>query len=256
VLQCLKYVEAKPRMPGASLAPLDVTVVPAVGGYSMQFDSTDTTGGLDVMLDAAHEIVRNVLLQDIGSGLLLHGASLRVGGSNVVLVGDKAAGKTTLCLKALASGIQVYGDEHVLISGSHLNTRPRTLRVKEGSIHVVTEMAAAIQECPYLVNWDDSRIYSMAPETSDVRWQLAPYSVDHFICLSPNHNGCSDLEQWSSDETFQMAMTQCFLPDEGRGLSLAALHTWIGKAKCWNLRLGNLDQAIGLLQQMAFDDVR
>lgn len=243
-------------MPGASLASIDVNVVPAPDGYCMRFDNTDTTGGVDVMLDAAHAIIRNVLLQDIGSGLLLHGASLRVAGSNIVLIGEKSAGKTTLSLKALSSGIQVYGDEHVLISASELNTRPRTLRVKEGSIHVVTEMAAAIQQCPALINWDGSRIYSMAPETSDVRWQLAPYSVDHFICLSPNHDGSSDLEQWSSDETFQMAMTQCFLPDEGRGLSLAALHTWIGKAKCWNLRLGNLDQAIGLLQQVAIDHVR
>ncbi len=243
-------------MPGASLTPLDVNVIPAADGYSIQFDTIETTGDLDVMLDAAHSIVRNVLLGDIGSGVLLHGASLRVGGSNVVLIGDKATGKTTLSLKALASGIQVYGDEHVLISGPQLNTRPRTLRVKEGSIHVVTEMAAAIQQCPFLINWDGSKIYSMAPETSDVTWQLAPYSVDHFICLKPNHDGSSDLEQSSSDETFQMAMTQCFLPDEGRGQSLAALHTTIGTAKCWNMRLGNLDQAIGMLQQMAIDHVK
>lgn len=234
-------------MPTVDLLPIEVIVSREGKNYSLKHGSVDVTGSINDILDATHAVIREILLAELGSGLLLHAASSCINNQNIVLFAEKGAGKTTLALKLLESGYTVYGDEHVFISKTNVFPRPRTLRVKQGSIAFVPDLAQLIEASPAYENWDGSMIYSVAPRTSDVSWQLVPFPVDHFIHLIANHGAQTELARTSTKEAFQVAMQQCFLPDSHKGAGLAALYEAVSRASCWEMEIGDIDQAVGLL---------
>ncbi len=241
-------------MSAVELAPIEIAISRDADKYCLSYGSIDVQGTPGDILEACHLAVREVLIAELGSGLLLHAASFRINNQNIVLFADKGAGKTTLSLKILEAGYQVYGDEHVFISKTRIFTRPRTMRVKQSSISFVPALASLVESSPGFENWDGSIIYSVPPETEKVAWELAPFSIDHFIHLSANHGGPTEFSKLSTDQTFQNAMTQCYLPENHQGVGLAALYQAASDAHCWQMNMGNMDQAVGFLKRLTRKD--
>ncbi len=250
----LQFVGATPDMPTADLIPIEVMVFREGNSYSLKHGSVDVTGSITDIVDASHALVREILLAELGSGLLLHAASFCVNDQNIVMFAEKCAGKTTLALKLLESGYTVFGDEHVVISRTNVFPRPRTLRVKQSSIALVPDLATFIEASPAYECWDGSTIYSVTPRTNAVSWQLAPFAVDHFIHLIANHGARTHLSQTGTKETFEVAMQQCFLPDSHRGAGLAALYEAVSRANCWQMKIGDIDEAVGFLRRIRSPD--
>lgn len=254
VYRSLQFVAATPDMPTIDLKAIEVPVSREGNRYNLKYGSVDVTGSINDTLDASHAVVREILLAELGSGLLLHAASFCVNGQNVVLFAEKGAGKTTLALKLLESGYTVFGDEHVYISNTNIFPRPRTLRVKQGSIAFVPDLAPLIEASPAYENRDGSMIYSVPPRTSAVTWQLAPFSADHFIHLTANHGARTEFSQTSTKGAFEVAMQQCFLPDSHKGARLAALFEAVSRANCWRMKIGDVDEAVGFLNRITSPD--
>ena len=128
------------------------------------------------------------------------------------------------------------------------------MRVKESSISLVPALADLVESSPGFENWDGSFIYSVPPKTEKVEWELAPFSIDHFIHLSANHGGPTEFSNVSTEQTFQNAMQQCYLPENHQGVGLAALYQAASRAHRWQMKMGNLDQAVGFLNRITRGD--
>ena len=199
----------------------------------------------------AHSIIRHFLLMEVSEGLLLHAASMNVCGQNILLVGEKSAGKTTLALSALSKGHQVFGDEHVFINDTCAMTRPRTLRIKETSIALLPTLEEKILNCRSFTNWDGSKLYSYEPSSDAFAWHLEPYDVDHLIHICPNHGGRSNLKNIDKNKIFPIAMEQSFLPPDNQGHAIACLWNVLGNATLWQLSVGNLEEAVNALKSLS-----
>lgn len=246
----LRFIDTRPAMPSTSLVPVDIAVRADDGQYRFSGPGIETSCSPDSLLDESHAIIRNALIDETRDGVLLHSASMRVGGQNIALFGEKGAGKTTLALKALSRGHAVFGDEHVFIDRSRTMTRPRTLRIKERSLALVPTLEKRIRRSPSFTNWDGSEIYSLAPEIDGSGWTLAPYTIDHLIYLQPNHDGSSEIGEMERHQIFQVAMEQTFLPPDRQGEALSHLWKALHQARSWRLAIGDLDQALTLLETL------
>lgn len=250
-LKCLAFVDTRPRMPSVDLREMEIAVRPSAGGYAIEAEGRRIACDAAGLLDAVHGLIRDILVRESAGGLLLHAASLRIGRSVIVLLGEKGAGKTTLALKALCSGIAVLGDEHVYLDGTVAMTRPRTLRVKEQSLALLPQTERIMGGAPSFVNWDGSRIFSLTPRTETVDWTLEPYRIDHIVHLRPNHGNPSTLTPIGLRQIYPVAMEQCFLPQATPGRALATLWEALRGCSAWQMELGELDEAIGALRRLA-----
>lgn len=246
----LRFIDTRPSMPSVRLVPVVIAIERSGGRYTLRGAGIDSACAPDDLLDASHAIIRDVLIEEVRNGVLLHAASMNIGGRNLALLGEKGAGKTTLALKALNAGHSVFGDEHVFIDGATAMTRPRTLRVKEGSLELVPDLKARIHRCPFFTNWDGQKIFSLAPPNLAVNWRLRPYTIDHVIHILPSHQGPSQLREIDWVRVFPLAMEQSFLPPDNQGAALALLVKTLQRARIWQLALGDLDQALSTLRAL------
>lgn len=249
--QCLQFVDTRPAMPATELSIVEIDVKAVDEGYSLSGPDILREGAYSDLLDMAHSIIRHFLLIEVTEGLLLHAASMNVCGQNILLVGEKSAGKTTLALSALGKGHQVFGDEHVFINDTCAMTRPRTLRIKETSIALLPELEEKILNCRSFTNWDGSELYSYEPSSDAFAWHLEPYDVDHLIHICPNHGGQSYLKNIDKNQMFPIAMEQSFLPPDNQGHAIACLWNVLGKAALWQLDVGDLETALNALKSLS-----
>ena len=249
--QCLKFIDTRPAMPATKLTIAEIVVEAVNGSYSLNGPNISRECDFADLLDTAHSIIRHFLLIEVNDGLLLHSASMNVCGQNILLIGEKSAGKTTLSLSALTKGHKVFGDEHVFINSDCAMTRPRTLRIKESSIALLPNLEARILKCRSFTNWDGSELYSFEPSSDAVEWCLEPYKADHILHIIPNHGGQSHLKNIDKNEIFPIAMEQSFLPPENQGHAIACLWKVINNAALWQLEVGDLETDMNALENLS-----
>ena len=247
----LAYIGADPEMPGTRLDSLEVNILDLGGGF-YDFGPPHPTGPGTArhMVERAHMYLRDRLGAEAVGAALLHGASLIIEGRRCLVVAEKGSGKTTLMLVALQQGLAIEADEHVAVFPDHVLARPRTLRIKAGSLAFAAEFRERILSSPAIHDWNGNAIYSFAPRTDRVDWRIRPGPADAVVVLEPNHAGLTCVDRMSREQAFSRLLTHAFLPSSGRAPALGNLHRLASAAQCWKLRLGNPDRAIWHLRQI------
>jgi hypothetical protein len=177
--------------------------------------------------------------------VIAHGLGEEVPGSPLILVfiGDKGSGKTTLSLHLLLSGFTMEGDEHVAVLAGGSLTRPRNLRIKEGSFAILPGLADLTAGAPSLPHPDGGRIYSVPPTVAGRPWRIEPSRITDLVFIEPNHGGHSAMRPASVDESFRRLMRNVLLPDHQPWAAVARLRTLVAGARRWKLSLGMLGNA-------------
>ena len=212
---------------------------------------TDTPGTSDHLLNRAHQILRDLLIAETAGCPVIHGASIVVNRKRLLLMAEKGVGKTTLSLKCLAAGLTVEGDEHIVVRSDEVVARARTLRVKQGSISVVPELAQQIQASPKIPEWNGDLIYSVAPRLAGQRWTIKPGRADVLLFLTANHGGLTSIKFLTANQAFGRIMQTTYLPENGRAAALGRLRMLVTGARCIEMRLGCLETAIWHLRQLS-----
>lgn len=245
------FARASPSMAEPSADLLDIAIEGIGPFYRMALpDHRVVEGSLEHLLSEFHQFLGGQLEREAGRYPILHAASVLRGDVRALIVGGKGNGKTTLALRMLAEGFEVEGDEHVAIRDGTVLVRPRTLRVKQPSLPLLGDMAAAIEASPAIEDWHDRLIYSVEPSAWGKPWRIAAGPAHLVIFLEANHGGSSILTDIGRDTAFQRLMDASYLPAEAAGGALALLRTAAVKARCVKLQLGDLDRALWHLQRV------
>ncbi len=155
-------------------------------------------------------------------------------------------------LRLLSEGYAIEGDEHFAIGAERSIVRPRTLRVKAGSLAFAPGLAAAIEASPKILFWDGAPLYSVSPAIAGRPWRIVPGKVESIVFLEANHGGLSRLKSIGVDEAMRRLMRETTLPPTGVGPAVARLRAMLLAANRHTLLLGDLERAIWQLSKTLF----
>ena len=250
--RAVEFARASPEMPGRSLSMVDLGVEHAGAFYRLKIPGDALyEGTLTHIVHRLHRYLFRLTFEEAGRCPLLHAASIVIDGKRVLLSADKGSGKSTLALRLLGDGVQVEGDENVVVFGSEIIARPRTLRIKQASLALLPEFRDRVLAAPSLTDWNDTRIYSVSPVTADNIWEIRQGPVFAIVFLTANFGGRSVARPISVDEATRRALEQSFLPDQDKARSASRLRALVRSACCYEMSLGDWENARWHLKHIA-----
>lgn len=248
VAEALAFVGAMPEIVGAELATTTLAV-----GEEQGFLRLELPGGPRLEGDAEHvmSMLNSVIVRETMNVerdcAVVHCATVVHPDrptARILVVGDSGAGKTTLSLRLLEAGYAVEGDEQFIVWPSRAIARPRTLRVKGGSLAHVPRLAAAIAASPRVSFWDGAPLYAVDPAIAGRPWRIAEGDVEHVVFLEPNHGGLSHIKPIAPHEALRRLLAESSLPPSAIGQTVMRLRGILAKARLHALLLGDLDRAL------------
>lgn len=247
-----EFLAAEPEMANAPGAIVNVrTASDHEDFYDFEPPYDGRPGTRSHLLNRAHQILRDLMIAETVGCPIIHGASVVVNQKRILLMAEKGVGKTTLSLKCLADGLTVEGDEHVVVRQHDVVARPRTLRIKHGSINVVPELANEVLQCPTVEDWNGDLIYSVAPRLADQEWTIRPGRADALLFLTANHGGLTSIRFLTPNEAYGRLMKTTYLPKDSRAAALGRMHMLVSGAQIVEMRLGCLQSAVWHLRQLS-----
>lgn len=248
----LRFVEADPELPDFDLAPLDIEVREANGFLSARLPSGELVEGTaNHLVNVMHRVVFEDIVGGEDEAPLIHGATVSIDGRRLLIVGHKGCGKSTLALHLVMQGHRVEGDEHLLLRAQDVVARPRTLRVKQGSMAVVAGLPERVVVAPSISNWDGSVIRAVSPAIGGVPWVIRPGRLDGLIFLVANHGGRSSARRIDGQAALQRMMKEIILPQRGIAAAAARAQRVAMTVPAYQLTIGDLGTATWHLELIA-----
>lgn len=248
----LAFMETKPEIVGAALEVVSIPVFADGDFLRMTLpNGALVEGAASHLMSALHAIVYREAFEAIPGAALIHCVTAvhsERPDARILIVGAPGAGKTTLTLRLLSDGYAIEGDEHFVLGSEISIARPRTLRVKAGSLALAPKLAAAIEASPRISFSGGALLYSVSPAISGLPWRIAPGEVESVVFLEANHGGLSRIKPIGGDEALRRLLCETSFPQNGVGPAAARLRTMLVKARRHALLLGDLDRAVGQLR--------
>jgi hypothetical protein len=252
VFDALRFLECDPEIGGPaadfvfSIKATDLSYQIFANGFvvGQHASPQDVAGSL-------YERVTMLSLADFPTAPLIHAASLRRGGRRIVLVGPKGGGKTTLALRLICEGYEIEGDENVFVTGDHVVARPRALRVKASTVRMLPSVTETLRMAPHYENGGSERVYNLDPRRVGASsWRIEQGPAEFIVLLRPNHHGSSSLRPITPLQVAREVIAETAFRVSHRGRAIADIAKVVGKARGFELRLGNLDQAVSCLDEL------
>jgi len=165
-------------------------------------------------------------------------------GRQLLAVGPPRSGKTTLMARLLYEGFAVSGDELALVRAGQALAYPRRFGVRPQTLSLVPQMAFLAGKTP-----SGSEAVVVDPAELGFDWTIAPAPVDAVFFLEPNHGGRTHLRPCPQYLMAQRIMSQSTPPDAGRRAWIRDVCGILNPARCYTLRVGDLDVAVGALKE-------
>ncbi|MEZ5827643.1 MAG: hypothetical protein R3D30_10985 [Hyphomicrobiales bacterium] len=245
--QLLEYADTRPEMEGFDLEPVALSITSQNGSHCLTLPNGKTfeSTPLDVLNGVCH-LSYFCAAEEEPEAPLIHGGSVCLNGQRILLVGIAGFGKTTFVMHLIANGIDVEGDEHVIVRERDLVTQPRRLRVKPKSLSLLPQLAPLITASPRValpVEGEIVEVYSVPPSVAGRPWRITAGRADHIVFLEPNHGGRSRIAALPRDAAFSRLVDDSILPGNDYGAELARLRRPVTEAQNWLLTLGDLAEA-------------
>jgi hypothetical protein len=244
--RAIRFLDCDPDIAAGRTVESVLTIEPFRGRYRILEEGivVEEAIGTRSVTDYLHFRIFAHSLAARPRAAILHAASLRRGGRRVLIAGAATTGKTTLALRLLRAGYDFEGDEHVFLEGDGVVARPRACRVKESSLALLSDIAEAISSAPAYVDDLGCTIFNVDPRTIGGAWRIEKGDVDCVIVLRRNHGGYSSLRPMQPIALAQALVSEMGLREIDRGVSIGAVAALVGRAKGFDLSLGDLETAV------------
>lgn len=250
--QSLLFMEATPEIVATQLEIIDIKVRYTHGFVAAKLPTGALVEGSTMQLiSMLHQLMIWDHLESHGDRPIVHGASVIVDGKRLLLIGDKGLGKSTLSLSLLAAGYDVEGDEHVAIGEASVVARPRSLRVKPGTLALLPWLPD-LSAAPSISTWDGVTVFAIAPSAFGRPWRIADGPLHAVVLLQPNWGGRSVAKRIDADQCFTALMANGHF---GVGSSVLGLvgrfRALASRIPAFTLSVGDVGNAIWQLEQLA-----
>ena len=244
--EALRYLECDPEIAAPPPVDLPISVEPFRGRYRIVENGKTIEEAIDTrsIVDFLHARLFAYALKERPRSGIIHAALLRRAGRRVLIAGSRGAGKTTLTLRLIQAGYEMEGDEHVFIDADGVIARPRACRVKMTALALLPDLAGIIEAAPRYEDVHGTRIFNVDPRAVGGPWRIEKGNVDCVIVLRPNHGGYSSLRPMASMMVAQTLISEIGMRDVDRGASIGAVATLVGRARGFDLSLGDHDNAL------------
>jgi serine kinase of HPr protein (carbohydrate metabolism regulator) len=255
--EAMRYLECNPEFVESSARDVPISVEPHRGRYHIIENGRVIEEAVDIrsIIDFLHARMFSYALRERPRSGIIHAALMRRRGKRILVAGRRGAGKTTLTLRLADIGCEMEGDEHVFIDNDGVIARPRAYRVKQTALALLPELADVVLAAPSYEDVRGSRIFNVDPTTISGNWRIEKGNVDCVIVLQPNHGGYSSLRPIAPMMAAQAIISELGMRDLDRGASIAAVAALVGRAKNFDLSLGDHANAKTFIEQ-ALDDNR
>jgi hypothetical protein len=244
-------METRPEIVGAPLEPVDLEFRLSDGFLTADLPNGARPAGTSRhMLDALHGLVLWDHLKSHSDWPMVHGATFIVDGKRLLLVGDKGQGKSTLALHLLLGGHRIEGDEHLSVGEATVVVRPRTLRIKPGSL-VLLNAPSLLRDAPSIDTWDGIPVYAVDPSRFGQPWRIEEGPLDACIVIDANHGGRSICRPISADACFRALMSHGYFGPSNIVRLTARLRRLAAQTRAYSLHLGSLNEAEWHLKSVA-----
>lgn len=250
----LAFLAATPEMPWTNRDRTEFDIDQASDGYLIRRD------GVAERREIARETVVDYLsvqiyLQsrpDRETIPLVHAASLLWKDRRLLLVGEKACGKTTLSVQLMLNAdVRLEGDESVCVLPDGLVAWPRSIRIKESSFPLLPGLEPLRLRMPSIVDFLGRRIYAFDPRLADMPWSIRQGPADIVVLVEANHGGRSWIKPIAPTQAFDRILQQTIVPRVARGAAIARLAAAFAAVPAYRLSLGDLAQAMEVLNLLA-----
>ncbi len=251
----LSYIRADPRIEGADAETVDIEVRRQHGFlHATTGAGRVCEGSAAFLLGDLHRLHLSLTQSESPGAPLIHGGTLDTDKGFVVFVGEKGAGKTTLLLHLAEQGWPVVGDEHLIVGPENAIPRPRSLRVKAGTLPYLSEAGRRIVEAsPSTTDWQGSKLHAVEPSAFGRDWVLRPRPIRAIFMLRAYHGAGSSVRVLTRNAALQLLLPQVLLPETGRAQALGWLARAVSGAQCFELRNGRLEESRRIIYAMMSD---
>jgi hypothetical protein len=171
-------------------------------------------------------------------------------GSAFLLVGPPRSGKTTLALSLMFEGIEIAGDQLVLLRDGEVVAFPRKFYAREESLSRLPRLRLIDKFAACISNPQEGRFVALDPLEFGRPWRIAPAPVYTILYIEPNFGGRSTLRRSGKVEMVRRVLPCCAPPISGRKGWLGDLTAIIDRAETFVMEFGDLDSAVAAIQTL------
>ena len=166
-----------------------------------------------------------------------------------LLVGGKAAGKTTLLLRLFFDGCEAHGDELVLIRAGQALAFPRKFYVKQGTLGVVPELSRIAERLPAVRDGKGAVIRAFEPGDAGPTWRIEAVRPAAIVALDPGFEGESRIEPLPVYLAVDRVLAQSSLPPERTAEAIRDICALVDACRTWRLLVGTPEDASRKLRE-------
>lgn len=220
------------------------------GGYAVFKDGQVIRDGVQ-LLELAPLIHREALLAAYESTdclVAIHAAAVCQDKRSVLLPGVSGSGKSTLTAALMASGLTYLTDElSLLVPDTHrIRPAPVSLGLKRGSWPILASADNFLESRPIFLQEGNIEVRYLPPRQLP---QLETYPVTCLVFPRYTANGSTALTGMSAAEAlYRVAEAGYAVPGRLDTDRVTALIDWIGHLDCYELRVGDLGEAVAAIK--------
>jgi hypothetical protein len=209
--------------------------------YVLREDGTVTFAGraVEMAFVALFERMHARAFAALPDDIRIHAASGVHQGRMFLLVGDPSSGKTTLALHLLLEGMEMVGDELVLLRKGLAVTFPRKFYPRESSLALLPGLKLAGSDLPFVFDTHGAKRLALDPEALGRRWHIARAPVKAVFYLDPDFSRKTRLYPCTKVEMVRLVMEQCTPPLSQRKGWIADLCAMINAADARMIAVGD-----------------
>jgi glycosyltransferase involved in cell wall biosynthesis len=172
------------------------------------------------------------------------------GGRSFLIMGSEPSGKTTLAVSLMLVGIDITGDELVLLRDGKALAFPQKFYLREDSISRMPRLRADDRLAASIGNPQEGRVIALDPLQFGKPWRITPAPVSTIFYIEPNHGARSTLRRSGKVELMRRLVPCCLPPVSGRRDWLGDLCATVDRAETFVIELGELDSAISKMMSV------
>jgi len=201
----------------------------------------------EILFEALFKKIHQRAFAALPDDVRIHAASGIHNGRMFLLVGNPHSGKSTLAIHLLGAGMEMVGDELVMLRDGLAAAFPRKFYLREASVDLLPALKEAAPSLPRVYDSAGMRRMAVDPTVFGRPWHIARLPVGAIFYLDPDFGSRTKSKRSSKIDMVRLVMEQSSPPRSGRNNWIGDLCAMVNGASTHVLAVGELDSALAVI---------